>query len=158
MNPKNLKPKKLIREFIIEKLKEGEWETITDQSELNRLYEIKIREELAEIQASNHNDIMEFVDLISVAYSFARVNGFDPNSISLAIREKKESKGDFDRLALNNLNPDNPSNKIYFPVTIENLTRKEAIDYANMMQKAFIHQWEFRQKVVAANKIKFDID
>ena len=31
-----MKPKKLIRKFITEKLKEGEWETITDQEELNR--------------------------------------------------------------------------------------------------------------------------
>ena len=31
-----MKPKKLIRKFIKEKLKEGEWETITDQEELNR--------------------------------------------------------------------------------------------------------------------------
>ena len=59
-----MKPKKLIRKFITEKLKDGEWETITDQDELNRLYAIKIREELAEVQASDHKDIMEFVDLI----------------------------------------------------------------------------------------------
>lgn len=66
-----MKPKKLIRKFITEKLKEGEWETITDQDELNRLYAIKVREELAEIQATDHKDIMEFVDLIQVAFSFA---------------------------------------------------------------------------------------
>lgn len=109
-----MKPKKLIRKFITEKLKEGEWETITDQDELNRLYAIKIREELAEVQASNHQDIMEFVDLIQVAFSFARQNGFTHEQLSVALIEKSVEKGSFGRLALNNLNPDNPSNKLYF--------------------------------------------
>lgn len=109
-----MKPKKLIRSGITSKLKEGEWETITDQDELNKLYAIKIREELAEIQASDHKDIMEFVDLIHVALSFAKENGFTNDEIFLAMIEKENNKGSFGRLALNNLNPDNPSNKIYF--------------------------------------------
>lgn len=109
-----MKPKKLIREFITEKLKEGEWETITDQKELNQLYAIKVREELAEIQESEHKDIMEFVDLIQVAFSFAKQNGFTHEQISTALVEKSVNKGTFGRLALNNLNPDNPSNKLYF--------------------------------------------
>lgn len=109
-----MKPKKLIRKFITEKLKEGEWETITDQDELNRLYAIKIREELAEVQATDHKDIMEFVDLIQVAFSFAKQNGFTHEQISIALVEKSVNKGTFGRLALNNLNPNNPSNKLYF--------------------------------------------
>jgi predicted house-cleaning noncanonical NTP pyrophosphatase (MazG superfamily) len=109
-----MKPKKLIRKFITEKLKEGEWETITDQKELNQLYAIKVREELAEIQESDHKDIMEFVDLIQVAFSFAKQNGFSHEQISTALIEKSLNKGTFGRLALNNLNPDNPSNKLYF--------------------------------------------
>ena len=113
-----MKPKKLIRKFITEKLKEGEWEIITDQDELNRLYAIKIREELAEVQASDHKDIMEFVDLIQVAFSFAKQNGFTHEQLSVALIEKSFEKGCFGRLALNNLNPDNPSNKLYF----ENVT------------------------------------
>lgn len=115
---RKMKPKKLIRKFITEKLKEGEWETITDQDELNRLYAIKVREELAEIQASEHKDIMEFVDLIQVAFSFAKQNGFTHEQLSVALIEKSVEKGCFGRLALNNLNPDNPSNKLYF----ENVT------------------------------------
>jgi predicted house-cleaning noncanonical NTP pyrophosphatase (MazG superfamily) len=115
---RRMKPKKLIRKFITEKLKEGEWETITDQDELNRLYAIKVREELAEIQASDHKDIMEFVDLIQVAFSFAKQNGFTHEQLSVALIEKSVEKGSFGRLALNNLNPDNPSNKLYF----ENVT------------------------------------
>ncbi|WP_034039773.1 dATP/dGTP pyrophosphohydrolase domain-containing protein [Wocania ichthyoenteri] len=109
-----MKPKKLIRKFITEKLKEGEWETITDQKELNQLYAIKVREELAEIQESEHKDIMEFVDLIQVAFSFAKQNGFTHEQISTALIEKSVNKGTFGRLALNNLNPNNPSNKLYF--------------------------------------------
>ena len=109
-----MKPKKLIRSGIVEKLKEGEWETITDQDELNRLYAIKIREELAEIQSSDHKDIFEFVDLIQVVFSFAKQNGFTHEQLSSAMTAKSLDKGSFGRLALNNLNPDNPSNKLYF--------------------------------------------
>jgi predicted house-cleaning noncanonical NTP pyrophosphatase (MazG superfamily) len=109
-----MKPKKLIRKNITEKLKEGEWETITDQAELNKLYAIKVREELREIQLSGHSDIMEFVDLIQVAFSFAKQNGFTHEQLSLALIEKTIDKGNFGRLALNNLNPSNPSNALYF--------------------------------------------
>lgn len=109
-----MKPKKLIRKFITEKLKEGEWETITDQDELNKLYALKIREELEEIQTSEHKDIMEFVDLIQVTFSFAKQNGFTHEQLSVALIEKSVEKGSFGRLALNNLNPENPSNKLYF--------------------------------------------
>ena len=109
-----MKAKKLIRKYITEKLKEGEWETITDQSELNKLYAIKVREELAEIQQSEHKDIMEFVDLIEVAFSFAKQNGFTHEQLSMALIEKTIEKVSFGRLALNNLNPSNPSNELYF--------------------------------------------
>jgi len=113
-----MKPKKLIRKFITEKLKEGEWETITDQNELNKLYALKIREELAEIQASDHKDIFEFADLMQVVFSFAKQNGFTHEELANAMTVKSIDKGSFGRLALNNLNPDNPSNKLYF----ENVT------------------------------------
>ena len=109
-----MKPKKLIRKKIISKLKENEWEIITDQDELNRLYEKKIREVLAEIQASGHKDVMEFVDLIQVAFSFAKVNGFTEELLSDLSVYKLMQLGDFSKIVLNNLNPDNPSNKIYF--------------------------------------------
>lgn len=110
----NLKPKKLIRKNIIEKLKEGEWEEINDINELNKLYALKVKEELSEIQESKHKDIMEFVDLIQVAFSFAKVNGFCYEELSLALVTKSAEKGVFGKLALNNLNPENPSNKLYF--------------------------------------------
>lgn len=115
-----MKPKKLIRKFITEKLKEGEWEEITDQDELNRLYELKVLEELQEIKASDHKDIMEFVDLIQVAFSFARKNGFSHKEIANAMLEKTAEKGPFGILALNNLNPNNPSNELYFKSEVQN--------------------------------------
>ena len=108
------KPKKLIRSKITDKLKEGEWETVTDTDELNKLYAIKIREELNEIQMADHKDIMEFVDLIQVATAFAYENGFTMEQLDSAMVEKNEKKGTFGRLVLNNLNPSNPSNKLYF--------------------------------------------
>ncbi len=110
------KPKKLIRKYITSNLKQGEWETITDQSELNNLYALKIREELKEIQDSDHKDIMEFVDLMQVVFSFARENGFTSEELQTNMAMKSLLKGGFGRLALNNLNPDNPSNALYFEV------------------------------------------
>jgi len=107
-------PKKLIRKNITQKLKEGEWEEITNQDELNKLYAVKVAEELSEIEASNHQDIMEFVDLIQVAFSFAKRNGFTHEQLQAALLEKTIDKGNFGCLALNNLNPNNPSNRLYF--------------------------------------------
>jgi predicted house-cleaning noncanonical NTP pyrophosphatase (MazG superfamily) len=109
-----MQPKKLIRSAIIEKLKEGEWEIIIDQDELNKLYVIKIREELAEVQASEYKDIFEFADLIQVAFSFAEQNGFTYEQLIQAMVTKSFDKGSFGKLVLNNLNPSNPSNKLYF--------------------------------------------
>lgn len=109
-----MKPKKLIRSGIARKLKEGEFEEITDLTELNNLYTLKVREELEEIRLSEFKDIMEFVDLIQVAFQFAKINGFTHEQIQLALIEKSAEKGLFGKLALNNLNPNNPSNKIYF--------------------------------------------
>lgn len=109
-----MKPKKLIREFITEKLKEGEWERVTDIDELNKLYAIKVKEELAEIQQAEHKDIFEFVDLLEVAVSFALANGFSTYELQQASEKKMKEKGGFSNLVLNNLNPSNPSNALYF--------------------------------------------
>jgi predicted house-cleaning noncanonical NTP pyrophosphatase (MazG superfamily) len=106
--------KKLIRSKILDKLKPGEWEIISDKDELNFLYGKKVLEELYEIQSSGHKDIMEFVDLIHVTYAFANQNGFTNEEISKALLQKDSDKGYFDKIVLNNLNPNNPSNDIYF--------------------------------------------
>jgi predicted house-cleaning noncanonical NTP pyrophosphatase (MazG superfamily) len=109
-----MKPKKLIREKIKEKLQPGEFERIEDKAELNVLYALKIKEELAEIQSSDHKDVMEFVDLFDVTIAFAEQNGFDIEELIRRSNEKMEKKGSFSDLALNNLNPHNPSNLLYF--------------------------------------------
>lgn len=109
--------KKLIRSGIKKHLKDNEWELISNQDELNKLYALKIREELEEVQESDHKDIKEFVDLIQVVFAFAKVNGFTMNQLQEALITKSVEKGVFGRIALNNLNPDNPSNKLYFDET-----------------------------------------
>jgi predicted house-cleaning noncanonical NTP pyrophosphatase (MazG superfamily) len=109
-----MKPKKLIRGNIIEKLRIGEYEIISDKKELNDLYALKVQEELQEVIASNHSDINEFADLASSVFQFARQNGFSEKDLSAAIASKDASSGVFSNIALNNLNPENPSNKIYF--------------------------------------------
>jgi predicted house-cleaning noncanonical NTP pyrophosphatase (MazG superfamily) len=106
--------KKLVRDKTPALFKNDEAEVITDQTELNKLYALKVKEELIEIQQADHKDIMEFVDLIEVAYSFAEQNGFSRQAINDARAEKVFKKGTFSDIALNNLNPNNPSNEIYF--------------------------------------------
>lgn len=107
-------PKKLVRSRASDKISKEELEVIKDDKVLNNLYAKKIQEELIEIQSSDHKDILEFVDLIQVAMDFAKVNGFNGPDVRAALLKKEAEKGNFGRLALNNLNPENPSNKIYF--------------------------------------------
>lgn len=114
------KPRKLIRSKIVEYLKKDEWENEYNVAELNKLYALKIREELQEIQVSNHDDIMEFVDLIQVVYQFAKINGFTKEQIRDARIAKMAEKGWFGTTVLTNLNPNNPSNRIYFENTDRN--------------------------------------
>lgn len=116
MNPN---PKKLVRALTTKVCKPDELETIESLEELNQLYALKIREELAEIQASHHKNIYEFVDLMDVAVSFAYVNGFPMHLLVECAREKCDEKGGFGNLALTKLHPKNPSNAIYFEASPE---------------------------------------
>lgn len=109
-----MEPKKLIRRNITKLLKEGEWEVVEDSQELNDLYHLKIEEELQEIVNSDHKDISEFADLLSVVLAFAEQNRFSNNELFRAMDKKNKEKGVFNRIALNNLNPHNPSNALYF--------------------------------------------
>ena len=74
-------------------LQPGEWEEITDLHELNDLYAMKVREELAEIQRSGHNDVKEFADLVDVAYAWAKANGFSEKDMAWAIMENCSYRG-----------------------------------------------------------------
>ncbi len=111
-----MKPKKLIRSLHAEKLPAHEIETVTDKKQLNELYYLKVREELEEIKSSGFKDILEFADLIEVAVRFAALNGFDGQLLEDAMTIKVLEKGSFSDVVLNNLNPNNPSNKIYFEI------------------------------------------
>lgn len=109
------KPKKLIRDGILKFLKEDEWEVIEDSKELNKLFALKVQEELLEIQEANHKDITEFGDLLQVVYDFALANGFTQEEIAKTIEDKRIAKGTFtSKFALTNMNPENVSNQIYF--------------------------------------------
>jgi len=107
-------PKKLIRKEIINKLQSEEWELVEEKGDLYELYDTKVREELNEIIESERKDIMEFADLVQVAFDYARESGFNRKELMKAVSEKAKIKGRFSNIVLNNLNPNNPSNKLYF--------------------------------------------
>jgi predicted house-cleaning noncanonical NTP pyrophosphatase (MazG superfamily) len=109
-----IRPKKLIRHKTIKFLQQNEFEVITNRDELNKLYALKIQEELLEIQRAGHKDIEEFCDLITVAVCFAQQNGFSLQQIMDVGNAKINNKGEFTDVALTNMNPSNKSNEIYF--------------------------------------------
>lgn len=109
-----MKPKKLIRERTGSYLKDEEKELITDKDELNKLYELKIKEEVLEVINSNFTDILEFADCLEVIFSWAEQNGFHRNQLMNELVYKQQLKGSFNNLVLTNLNPHNKSNDIYF--------------------------------------------
>lgn len=108
------KPKKLIRESMINTIPPEERERITDKIELNHLYALKIQEELQEIQRSGHKDLSEFADLLQVVIDFAGANGFSDHEVTHARECKENAKSWYENLVLTNLNPHNPSNALYF--------------------------------------------
>jgi predicted house-cleaning noncanonical NTP pyrophosphatase (MazG superfamily) len=109
-----MRPKKLIRHKTIKFLQQNEFEIVTDKDELNKLYAMKVQEELLEIQRAKHKDIEEFCDLITVAVCWAQQNGFSLQQIMDVGNAKINNKGDFTDVALTNMNPSNKSNEIYF--------------------------------------------
>lgn len=111
-----MKPKKLIRNKVpsVMNMDPTEFEVSKDLNELNQLFELKILEELAEIQRSEFKDIDEFGDLVRVVLDFANINGHDRAEVMIDMINKSDRLGIYDGTILNNLNPNNPSNKIYF--------------------------------------------
>jgi predicted house-cleaning noncanonical NTP pyrophosphatase (MazG superfamily) len=105
--------KKLIRDKMSFHLNPDELNNCFDKEELMGLYALKLREEIEEIKSSDYKDIMEYADLIQVALGLASLNGFKMEDVMKAMEEKYELKGGFSNLVLTNLNPNNPSNKIY---------------------------------------------
>lgn len=109
-----LTPKKLIRSGITEMIKPDEWERITDPKTLDELYALKVKEELNEIINSHCDDINEFADLITVIKTWANIHGFSNIDLLTTEKDKRDAKGEYSNIVLTNLNPENPSNKIYF--------------------------------------------
>lgn len=109
-----MKPVKLVRGATASLVKTEEISFIEDMPKLNELYALKIQEELLEIQAANHKDVKEFADLLQVVTDFAIANNFGIIELLKTVHEKKMEKGFFTNMVLNNLNPANPSNKLYF--------------------------------------------
>lgn len=95
-------------------LNPDELDSCLNKEELMGLYALKLREEIEEIKNSDYKDIMEYADLIQVALGLASLNGFKMDEVMKAMEDKYELKGGFSNLVLTNLNPNNPSNKIYF--------------------------------------------
>jgi|694.fasta_scaffold48613_7 predicted house-cleaning noncanonical NTP pyrophosphatase (MazG superfamily) len=106
--------KKLIRDKLAFKINPEELDYCNNKEELMELYALKLREEIEEIKSSDYKDIMEYADLIQVALGLASLNGIKKEDVMKAIEEKYELKGGFSNLILISLNPDNPSNKIYY--------------------------------------------
>jgi len=106
-------PRKLIRNGVIQKLKIEEWTLETNKEELNRLFDLKVKEELDEIIRSERRDVYEFADLLQVAHDYAALNGFSDDDLYKAIDQKLTDKGAFTNAVLISLNPNNSSSKLY---------------------------------------------
>ena len=106
--------KKLVRDKMGLILNPDELSHCDDKEELMNLYSLKLKEEIEEIKDSDYKDIMEYADLIQVTLGLASLNGYSFDDIIKAMNDKYELKGGFSNLVLTNLNPNNPSNKIYF--------------------------------------------
>lgn len=110
------KPQKLVRHLVPKLYPDNEYGTIEDRDELNHLYVMKVREELEEVVNSNFKDVKEFADLIQVALTMAVNNGFSIDDVYRAVKLKSDDRGRFSNITLRSLNPENPSNRIYFRV------------------------------------------
>jgi len=108
-----MKPRKLVRDGIKDRLENDEFIQIEDVEELNELYSLKVIEELDEIRSSKHQDITEFGDLMQVVMSYAESNGFTKNELFAQVKKKRTELHSYTNCALTNLDPDNPSNQMY---------------------------------------------
>jgi len=108
-----MKRKKLIRDEVAKGLPSYKVATIESQDELNQLYVMKVKEELAEVVNSDFKDITEFADLLHVVVCFSRANGHPLENLLSAMSVKQRERGLFSNKVLTDINPLNESNKIY---------------------------------------------
>ena len=144
------KPKKLIRSGVTKLLKEGEFENITDAKTLNELYALKVMEELKEIQNANHADIGEFADLLQVTLDWAKQNDIEQSDLAMFAMAKRKAKGGFSNIVLNNLNPNNPSNALYFKPDTDFLKYMNHLPTCSKMQN-----WSEARQALADTPSKF---
>jgi predicted house-cleaning noncanonical NTP pyrophosphatase (MazG superfamily) len=119
-NPvKLIRTKKAHRLLSENKLKEEELSTVFIDTygidEFRELLILKIKEELEEVKFSRYRDIDEFADLVEAVRCLATLSNISIVEILYKADAKRELDGDFIAgTILKNLNPNNPSNKIYF--------------------------------------------
>lgn len=105
---------KLVRDKSPKLYKGREFRKISNQDELNNLYHKKMIEEVAEIKDSDFLDCNEYADLIQVAISCAEMNGISAGHVLDAVMRKAKNRGVFTDLVMDDINPNKPTNKIYF--------------------------------------------
>lgn len=89
---------KLIRNKLaneITKNKTGKILKSDNKINLNKLFSLKVVEELEEILKSDHSDISEFSDLIQVVFDWALLNGFKKEYLFKEIHNKNAKFGVF---------------------------------------------------------------
>lgn len=129
---------------------QSEVEKIEDKNLLNELYAKKIKEELQEIQNAQHKSLEEFADLLSVLMGFAKLNGFYFEDVLFCCTEKIHHKGKYTNVVLNNLNPNNPSNKIYFQEALGKKLHRVASETRHKQKSYF----STRNKIVLKQSIE----
>lgn len=107
--------KKLVRTTLAEnKIPPHELSKTTDRNSTNKLFAKKLIEECIEFLASDCTDPSEAGDIFQVSMDWFRYNNIDPMIIAHSQSRKFDERGGFGEYILNNLNPNNESNEIYF--------------------------------------------
>lgn len=106
--------RKLVRNKLAQRIREkGDTVyVIKDKLERNRLFMLKVLEEVREIEASNFEDDKEFGDLLQIVYDWALVNGKADEIVAL-MNKKVAEQGRYEGDAVQPA-PNNPSNAIYY--------------------------------------------
>lgn len=107
--------KKLVRTKLAEeKIPPHELSTTKDRISTNKLFAKKLIEECIEYLDSDCKDPSEAGDVLQVSLDWFKYNELDNVVISFTKMEKEGERGGFGKYILNNLNPNNESNEIYF--------------------------------------------
>lgn len=88
---------KLVRDLLDDRIPAEELRIETDEAELSRLLGEKLREEIAELEASGHADVGEFADVLEVLRTIAARRGIVWASVESARLEKRAERGGFER-------------------------------------------------------------